>query len=86
MQAVNYSHARNNLKSIIDDVCDNNESYIITSKNGKTVMMMSLDEYSCKEASIKQDVKTSLALLNNSKTAKDNKAFQRAKLAYGIEL
>ena len=85
MQAVNYSHARNNLKTLIEDVCDNDETYIITNKNGKTVIMMSLEEYSRKQTQIKEDVKISLEILNTTDIAAKNKAFQRAKLAYDIE-
>ncbi|OQX59278.1 MAG: hypothetical protein B5M52_03720 [Helicobacteraceae bacterium 4484_230] len=33
MQVVNYTSARNNLKSFIDNVCDNNEEIIIATKN-----------------------------------------------------
>lgn len=61
MQAVNYSHARNNLKSIIDDVCDNNEEVIITTKNNKTVIIQSMDEYNRTHAQIKKDVQEGLA-------------------------
>jgi len=85
MQAVNYSHARNNLKTLIEDVCDNDETYIITNKNGKTVIMMSLEEYSRKQTQIKEDVKISLEILNTTDIADKNKSFQRAKLAYDIE-
>lgn len=60
MQAVNYSHARNNLKSIIDDVCDNNEEVIITTKNDKSVIILSMDEYNRTHAQIKKDVKEAL--------------------------
>ncbi len=45
MQAVNYSHARNNLKSLIDDVDENFEEYIITTKNDTKAMLISVDEY-----------------------------------------
>lgn len=45
MQAVNYSNARNNLKSLINDVCNNYEHLIITNKDGKNVVMMSLEEF-----------------------------------------
>lgn len=61
MQAVNYSHARNNLKSIIDDVCDNNEEIIITTKNNKTVIIQSMDEYNRTHAQVKKDVQEGLA-------------------------
>ncbi len=61
MQAVNYSHARNNLKSIIDDVCDNNEEVIITTKNDKSVIILSMDEYNRTHAQVKRDVQEALA-------------------------
>ena len=44
MQAVNYTNARNNLKTLIDEACDNNEEIIITTKNNKSVVLISLDE------------------------------------------
>ncbi len=61
MQVVNYSHARNNLKSIIDTVCDNNEEVIITTKNDKSVVILSMDEYNRTHAQIKRDVQEALA-------------------------
>ena len=60
MQAVNYSHARNNLKSIIDNVCDNNEEVIITTKNDKSVIILSMDEYNRTHAQVKRDVQEAL--------------------------
>ena len=45
MQAVNYSHARNNLKSLIDDVDENFETYLITTKNNKKAVLISAEEY-----------------------------------------
>ena len=45
MQAVNYSTARNNLKSLINDVCNNYEPLIITNKDNKNVVLMSLEEF-----------------------------------------
>ena len=46
MQAVNYSHARNNLKLLIDDVDENFETYLITTKNNKKAVLISAEEYS----------------------------------------
>ncbi len=60
MQAVFYSQARNNLRSIIDKVCDDFDEYIITTKNNKTAVIMSYDEYS----SMKETMYL-LALKNN---------------------
>ncbi|BDY12739.1 type II toxin-antitoxin system Phd/YefM family antitoxin [Hydrogenimonas cancrithermarum] len=45
MQAVNYSHARNNLKSLIEDVDRNFEEYLITTKNDAKAILISVDEY-----------------------------------------
>jgi len=45
MQAVNYSHARNNLKALIDDVTDNYEEYIVTTKENRQAVLISLDAY-----------------------------------------
>ena len=61
MMAVNYTHARNNLKAIIDTVCDNNEQVIITTKHDKSVIILSLDEYNLTHAQIKRDVAEALA-------------------------
>ncbi|MGE4295349.1 MAG: type II toxin-antitoxin system Phd/YefM family antitoxin [Campylobacterales bacterium] len=46
MQAVLYSQARNNLREIINKVCDDFDEYIITTKDQKSVVMISHDEYS----------------------------------------
>ena len=46
MQAVFYSQARNNLRSIIDKVCDDFDEFIITTKDNKSAVLISYDEYS----------------------------------------
>ena len=45
MQAVQYSTARNNLRSIINKVCDNFEEFIITTKDKQSAILISQDEY-----------------------------------------
>lgn len=45
MQATNYSYARNNLKTLINHVCDDYEPLIITSKDNKNVVLISLEEF-----------------------------------------
>lgn len=45
MQVVNFTEARNNLKSIFDDVCHNSEEIIVNRKNGENVVIISLDTY-----------------------------------------
>lgn len=45
MLAVNYSTLRNNLKNYCDEASDNNQTVIITRKNEKNIVIMSLDNY-----------------------------------------
>lgn len=45
MQAVLYSHARNNLRDIIGKVCDDYDEYLITTKDNKTAILISYEEY-----------------------------------------
>ncbi|MCJ7764994.1 MAG: type II toxin-antitoxin system Phd/YefM family antitoxin, partial [Thiovulaceae bacterium] len=71
-----------NLKSIIDDVCDNNEEVIITTKNDKTVVMMSLDEYNKTHAQLKRDVQEAISEVERGDFMSIDKAFKEAKKAY----
>ncbi|NKQ40894.1 MAG: type II toxin-antitoxin system prevent-host-death family antitoxin [Sulfurovum sp.] len=82
MQAVNYSHARNNLKAIIDNVCDNNEEVIITTKNDKSVIILSMDEYNRTHAEIKKSVKISLEQIEQGETMSIDEAFDRVLSKY----
>ena len=82
MQAVNYSHARNNLKSLIDKVCENDEEIIITTKNDKSVVMISLDEYNRTHAQIKRDVIKALARIERRDVMSIDEAFEKAKRSY----
>lgn len=45
MLAVNYSTIRNNLKDYCDKATDCNETVIVTRKNEKNVVLMSLESY-----------------------------------------
>ena len=45
MLAVNYSTIRNNLKTYCDEATDNNETVIVTRKNEKNVVILSLEKY-----------------------------------------
>ena len=45
MQVVNFTEARNNLKSIFDDVYHNSEAVIVNRKNSENVVIISLDDY-----------------------------------------
>jgi len=46
MEAVFYSQARNNLRELINKVCDDFNEYIITTKDDKRAVLISYDEYS----------------------------------------
>lgn len=82
MQAVNYSNARNNLKSLIDEVCDNDEEVIITTKNNKSVVMISLDEYNRTHAQIKKDVAEALAQVERGDVMGIDEAFDKVLSKY----
>ncbi len=45
MKTVNYTELRDKLKSNLDMVCEENETLIVYRPGGKSVVMMSLDEY-----------------------------------------
>ena len=45
MLAVNYSTIRNKLKDYCDKATDDNETVIVTKKNEKNVVLMSLEHY-----------------------------------------
>ena len=45
MVAVNYTTARNNLKEYCDRVTDNDETVIVTRKDDKSVVLISLDRF-----------------------------------------
>jgi antitoxin YefM len=45
MKAVNYSELRQNLKANLDGVTDNAELLVVHRPKGKSIVVMSLDEY-----------------------------------------
>jgi antitoxin YefM len=45
MYIVNYSEARQNLKSLIDKVWEDSAPVFITAKGGKNVVLMSMEEF-----------------------------------------
>jgi prevent-host-death family protein len=82
MQAVNYTSARNNLKKIIDNVCDGNEEVIVTTKNNKSVVIISLDEYNRTHAELKREVKKAIEEVEQGDFMGIDEAFEEAKKAY----
>lgn len=45
MEAVSYSAARSHFVKVMEQVCDDHEPTIITRKNARSVVMMSLEDY-----------------------------------------
>ena len=82
MKAVNYSHARNNLKALIDQACDNNEEIIITTKNDKSVVLISIDEYNRTHAEVKRDVQEAMEQIERGECMDIKEAFKLAKASY----
>jgi len=62
MNAITYTEARANLAETITRVCDDHNPVIITKKNDKTVVMISLDDY--------ESMEETAYLLRSSKNAK----------------
>ncbi|KIM10127.1 MAG: prevent-host-death protein [Sulfuricurvum sp. PC08-66] len=46
MQALFYSQARNNLRELINKVCDDFDEVVITTKDDKAAVLISYEEYS----------------------------------------
>ena len=49
MNAIPYTHARNNLAKTMAEVCDDHAPVIITRKNQGSVVMLSLEDYQALE-------------------------------------
>jgi antitoxin YefM len=76
MQAVFYSQARNNLREIINKVCDDFDEYIITTKDEKSVVLISYEEYSSmKETMYLLSSKNNRDRLNNAVEQIENSKF-----------
>ena len=60
MLAINYSTMRNHLKDYCDKVTDDYETVIVTRKNEKNVVMISLEEYN--------NMMENLYIMSNKKT------------------
>ena len=82
MQAVNYTNARNNLKNLIDDACDNAEEIIITTKNDKSVVLISLDEYNRTHSALKREVQESIEEIQRGDIIGIDEAFDKVLAKY----
>ena len=81
MQAVFYSQARNNLREIINKVCDDFDEYIITTKDEKSVVLISYEEYSSmKETMYLLSSKNNRDRLHNSVEQIENSKFLKKEI------
>lgn len=74
MLAVNYSTIRGNLKAYCDKVSDNHETVIVTRKDEKNVVLISLDEWNALQK----------AARNAEYLGKIERAFSEIKAGRGI--
>lgn len=52
MDVKSYSHVRQNLAGIMDEVCASREPVVVTRQNAQSVVMMSLDEFNAWEETL----------------------------------
>jgi antitoxin YefM len=74
MIAVNYTNARENLKTYFDKINDNYETIIITRKDNRNVVLISQDEYNNMLENIKilKDPKYFIELYKSIKELENN--------------
>ena len=79
MLAVNYSELRNNLKDYCDKTIDNLETVLITRKNDRNVVMISLEEYNnlVENSYIMSDADYYKDLVQRVKDVEDDKIIQK---------
>ena len=79
MQVINFTEARNNLKSLFDSVYEDSEEIIVSRKNGENVVIISLDSYNAmKETNyLLSSPKNRERLLNSLASARAGKVTQR---------
>ncbi len=75
MQVVNYTKARNNLRKLINEAVDNDEEIIITTRDEKTVVMISLDQYNLTYSQIKRDVKEAFEDIQEGRVLTSDEVF-----------
>jgi len=79
MQVVNFTEARNNLKSLFDSVYEDSEEVIVNRKNGENVVIISLDSYNAMKETdyLLSSPKNRERLLNSLASARAGKATKR---------
>ncbi|WP_044406403.1 type II toxin-antitoxin system Phd/YefM family antitoxin [Thiomicrospira microaerophila] len=85
MQAVTYSWARNNLADSINQVCDNHEALVITKKNDRAAVLISLEDYQALEetAYLLRSPKNAKRLIDSINELEDGQGRERALIECG---
>jgi antitoxin YefM len=78
MKTVNYTELRDKLKSNLDMVCEDHETLIIHRPGGKSVVMMSLDEYNSQKETeyLLSSPKNAERLLQSIKNIEEGKTIE----------
>lgn len=78
MKTVNYSELRNQLKSNLDMVCEDHETLIVHRPGGKSVVMMSLEEYNSQKETeyLLSSPKNAEHLLNSIKNIEEGNTIE----------
>ena len=78
MKTVNYTELRDKLKSNLDMVCEDHETLIVYRPGGKSVVMMSLDEYNSQKETeyLLSSPKNAERLLNSIKNIEEGKTIE----------
>ena len=79
MQVVNFTEARNNLKSLCDTVYADSEEIIVNRKNGENVVIISLESYNALQETsyLLASPKNKERLLSSLSNARAGKVTQR---------
>lgn len=79
MLSVNYSELRNNLKDYCDRTIDNLETVLVTRKNNRNVVMISLEEYNnlVENSYIMSDADYYKDLIQRAKDVEDDKIIEK---------
>jgi antitoxin YefM len=78
MKTVNYTELRKQLKSNLDMVCEDHETLIVHRPGGKSVVMMSLDEYNSQKETeyLLRSPKNAERLLKSIKNIEEGKTIE----------
>ncbi|MBC7907930.1 MAG: type II toxin-antitoxin system prevent-host-death family antitoxin [Rhodospirillaceae bacterium] len=52
MDVKSYTHVRQNLAGVMDEICASREPVVVTRQNASSVVMMSLDEFNAMEETL----------------------------------